>query len=370
MPYRDFPLEYPPVALIPFVGPMLLSGEDESLYSELFALLMGCVGVALAAVVGYAAKVVGLSGLRRTVLLATLAIWPVALGTLAATHFDLWPGLLLVSALTLHLSGKQRVGGAVLGLAVATKLYPVVIVPLLLAAVARTQGRREAIIWGSIVTSAAALPVAPFVLLAGMDALHPILYQLGRPLQVESLGASALFLLHGLFELPIQVENSYGLQNLAGPLPDLLKRIEGISSVIAMTGVWAWFARGHVTPDRVVRWSAFALLVLIITDSTISPQYVMWFAPFTFLVAGRRGVVTTVVALVTTVLTTAYFPSHYWEYTEGTNLLVATIVVVRNLTFVVLAVLLVVPDRLFEKGGPIAATLRRRLRTAAPNTVS
>src|SRR5437868_438015 len=73
------------------------------------------------------------------------ALAPLALGSVILTRFDLWPAALAVGALALLLAGRPRLALFVLGLAVATKIYPVVLLPLFAAFVWRGSGRRAAL---------------------------------------------------------------------------------------------------------------------------------------------------------------------------------------------------------------------------------
>jgi hypothetical protein len=118
VPYRDFAVEYPPASLLAFVLPAAFGD-----YASAFAWQMAACGVILVAVVG-----VVRGGAAFFVALA-----PLLAGSLILSRFDLWPALLTTAAVAALLAQRHRLGWALLGAAVAAKLWPFVVVPLALA---------------------------------------------------------------------------------------------------------------------------------------------------------------------------------------------------------------------------------------------
>src|SRR5919197_2990462 len=68
---------------------------------------------------------------RRALLAAAAA--PLLCGAMVRTHFDLAPVALTLAALLLLVRGRPRLGLAVLGAAVMTKGFPLVVAPVALA---------------------------------------------------------------------------------------------------------------------------------------------------------------------------------------------------------------------------------------------
>ena len=68
------------------------------------------------------------------------ACFPLLLGSVVLTRFDLWPAALVAGALAALVHGRDRLGFGLLGAAVAVKLYPAVLVPLAAAYVWRRRG--------------------------------------------------------------------------------------------------------------------------------------------------------------------------------------------------------------------------------------
>ena len=91
---------------------------------------------------------------------------------------------------------RRVLGPVLLGVAIATKIYPAVILPLLVARAWRGEGRAEALRRLALTLVASLLVYLPFALLAPEGVLRSVWRQLGRPLQIESLGAGVLLALH------------------------------------------------------------------------------------------------------------------------------------------------------------------------------
>jgi uncharacterized membrane protein len=318
VPYRDFAVEYPPGAL-----PVFLAPEPFADYAHAFAWLMAACGVAMVAVLAFVR--------RAAAYYAACA--PILVGSLILSRFDLWPSLLLVAALAALLSGRDALGWALLGAAVAAKLWPVVVVPLALVWALR-RGRTAAVLAGVAVV---ALAFLPFAVVAPHGLWQSLRGQASRPLQIESLGAAFLT----TFGHP-RVVTSHGSQNLVGH--DTLGKALAALAAATLVALWVAFARGEATPDRLVRYTAAAVCAFVAFDRVLSPQYLLWLIPLVPLVRGARGVAATALLTVACLLTQAWFPRRYFEYVDSFRL--AGVVLARDLVLVVLlAVLAVTPRR-------------------------
>ena len=168
VPYRDFGLEYPPAALPVFAVPSLLRSPkgDIGAYRDRFELVMVVCGE-LAVLFVLSALLSLEAGPGRLALgLGFAAVAPLLLGSVVLTRFDLWPAALTVGALAAFLAGRERIGAGVLGLAVAAKLYPLVLVPLAGVWVWRHSGRRGALIAGAVFLAVLLACFLPFFVLA------------------------------------------------------------------------------------------------------------------------------------------------------------------------------------------------------------
>jgi hypothetical protein len=317
VPYRDFAVAYPPASLPAFVLPSLTGG-----YATTFSLLMAMCGVGLV----YAAAAV------RRAALPFLAVSPVLVGSLIFLRFDLWPALLVGAAVACLVRDRDRLGWALLGVAVAAKLWPLVLVPPALVWSWR-RGRDHAELYG---VAAAAAWFVPFGIVAPHGLWASLHDQLNRPLQIESLGGALAM----TFGHP-RVESSHGSQNVVGY--GWLATLLVVAAAVTLVALWLAFARGPIRDARFVRYCAAVTCATVAFDKVLSPQYLVWLLPLVPLVRGRRGFAATAVLTAALVLTQAYFPWHYWGYVDDRHR--TGVVLARDLALIVLLAVLSCPAR-------------------------
>jgi uncharacterized membrane protein len=329
VPYRDFRVEYPPLALPVFVLPTLPGGD----YRRWFEALMALCGCGMVVGVGLAASRLELGFAT----LAYVALAPLALGSVVLTRFDLWPAMLTTFALAALLSRRVRVGHGLLGVAVAAKLYPVVLLPLALVQAWRRGGRREALACAGTFAAVVIAVYLPFFLIAPEGVAASVGRQLSRPLQIESLGAAVLLAAHQL-GAGIEMHSSHGSQNLVGPAAAVLAALLSAAQIAALAWLWMTFARGDVTPERLARYSAASLVAFVALGKVLSPQFLIWLIPAVPL---ARRMWATFLLTLALVLTQLWFPYRYWELALEFDPLASWLVVARDLTLVGLLLALV-----------------------------
>src|SRR6266516_379632 len=173
VPYRDFSLEYPPGSLPAFVVPSLGPTRD---YDSWFMAFEAACGLVTVGLVGFVS--------RSRLAAAYCALAPLALGPLTLHRYDLWATALATAGLAATLNRRNPVGAGLLGLGAAAKVFPLGLLP--------AAGRR-AVGWFAAV---AALVITPFLVLAPGGIRFAFDRQLGRALQLESIGSSALLVVH------------------------------------------------------------------------------------------------------------------------------------------------------------------------------
>jgi hypothetical protein len=337
VPYRDFDLEYPPAALPAFVLPALAQEDD---YGSAFELLMWACAVAAVVARGLALAALEAGPARRYAGICFLARAPLALGTVIHSRFDVWPAALTIAALAAFVGRKERLGFGILGLAVAAKIYPLVLLPLALVWAAKRRGARELWIGLGCFAGVLAACFVPFLILAPGGVAHSIGTQLGRPLQIESLGASFLLAAQQLGIYDATVENSHGSQNLGGSLPDTLAALQTAFQVVAVGVVWVVFAARDRGREGLLTAGAASVAAFVAFGKVLSPQFLIGLLPLVPAVAGAGGLAACAVLLVALVATQLWFPFRYWDVVALEP--VGWLVLVRNSLLVALYVVLLV----------------------------
>jgi hypothetical protein len=339
VPYRDFEIEYPPAALPVFLLPSLAPEEH---YRTAFEILVVVVlGLGIVCLVALSLSLLGASRARLFAGCALAGLAPLALGTVVLTRFDLWPAFLTAAAVAAALSSRERLALGILGLAAAAKIYPAVLLPVLLLYAWRRGGPRFAL--GGLGAFAAVVTVCllPFAILAPEGLADAFTKQAGRPLQIESLGAAFLLAAHQLDAYLPTVVDSHGSQNLFGSLPDGLATVQTALQILAVAGIWLLFALGRRGPEQLVAASAGSVCAFVAFGKVLSPQFAIWLVPLVPLVGGGLGVAASGLLVLVLVLTQLWFPQRYWHLVAleagPTWLLVARNVALVALTAVLAA---------------------------------
>ena len=336
VPYRDFSVEYPPAALPVFALPALADKED---YGSAFELVMWVCAAAAIVFLATALSALGADAARLYAATAFAALAPLLLGSVILSRFDLWPVALTAGALTALVVGRDRVGLGVLGVATAAKLWPGVLLPLVLVWLYRKRGKDEALVGLGIFLAVIAVIVLPFLVLSPGGVAHSLTTQLGRPLQIESLGAGLLLVAHQLGLYAPHVVSTHGSQNLSGALPDALGVLLTILQAAALVAVWIAFARGRADRERLLCAATAAVVAFVAFGKVLSPQFLIWLIPLVPLVAGGTGVTACWLFAAALVTTQIWFPHRYWDVVDLNA--VAVLVLLRDLLLVALfAVLL------------------------------
>jgi len=323
VPYRDFAVEYPPGALPVFVAPTWSSDYDAT-----FGWLMAALGVCCLALVVLAGA--------PWWSVAFVAVSPLLLGFLAVSRYDFWPAALLAGALAALLADRHRLGWGLLGAAAAAKLYPVVVVPVVVVWTLRRRGRGELGRSAAIGAAVLAAAFVPFLAFAPRGMWDSVWGQLSRPLQIESLAAS----LATTFGHPLIVD-SHGSQSIDGH--GGLAALTSALGAAVLVALWVGFARGAADRERFVRYAAACVVAFVAFGKVLSPQYLIWLVPLVALLHGRRGIAAVALLVAALVATQAWFPDHYWAYVNDLDR--AWIVLLRNGLLVALVAVLSLPGR-------------------------
>jgi uncharacterized membrane protein len=345
VPYRDFSLEYPPGALPAFVVPALGTEGDDSTFRQRFEMLMFACGAALLLAAAFALAALRAPSRRAYGAVALVGAVPLLLGSVVLSRFDLWPAVLASAALLAFLVGRNRLGAGVLAVAVAAKLYPVVLVPLAGAWVWRRHGRRETLAAAAVFVAVLVAIAVPFFVLAPAGLADSLWRQLRRPLQIETLGAAVLVSLRHLVGVDVEMHASAGSQNIAGAWGVAVGAVQSAVELAALAWLWVRFARGPAEPERFVRYAAGAVLAFVALGKVLSPQFLVWVVPLVALVGGRRGLAAGSAVGAALVVTQLWFPFRYWEYARSFDGTVTVLVLARDLVLVAALALVAWPTK-------------------------
>jgi Glycosyltransferase family 87 len=310
LPYRDFAFEYPPAALPPMLLPAYMSWS----YATSFAVLMGVCGAGCIAAAASALRAVGAWPERTWPTLLAIGVSPLALGSLFDTRYDLWPTVLALGALAALVRERPVMSGVFLGLGFAAKLWPAVLLPIAVVHLWRRRGQAGvlAILTAFVVVAAACF--VPFAVLAPDGLRTMFADQLGRPLQVESLGAAVLMAAQHLGMHPLATVTSHGAQALRGRGAGLAADLSTACEVVSVLAVWIVYARRRtVSSEMTLLAAAAAVSALVAFDKVLSPQYLIWLVPFVLLVGRGRGFLAGALLMLALGLTQTWFPRHYWS---------------------------------------------------------
>ena len=377
IPYLEFPVEYPPLALLPLVLPRILVGVDSSplAYQFVFGLLSLALTVCSGAVVVWLARRGWSAQSEHDSLLVFLAL-ALALSLSIIWRFDIVPAFLTVAAIAAVAAGRPAWAGLFLGLGVATKLYPAFLVPVLLAyfLCGRRWSAAGFFIFGVVTTAGAVFLQTYFV--AGSDALSFLNYQRDRGIEIESVVGGLALLADNIAGVDARVSFGFGSFEVESPVVDALAApvlVVQVALALALIvgGAFAFIREarsvGFVRPRTLIAFIVATLLLVMLANKVLSPQYLCWLLPFGALLPRRQAFL----LVVTCALTTVVYPVAFDGLRVADPLVVAALNA-RNLLLLVLFAWLVVPRRNGLAEGQSVAMLENPPTTPAamPNTTS
>ena len=303
-PFTSLPAEYPLLSIVPFTLTLLPD------YVTGFGLWMILLFLAIYEVIRR----------RESAKAAEVCAVYLVVGCFATVlgRFDLVPAAATLVAYWAARERRFTLAYALLAVGTLLKLYPLFLLPVVALEQYRTLGRdplRAAppspVVRGVALFAGAVVGVfALSAVLSPEGWLGPFLYNTHRPLQVESVPASVLWL-SGLMGLPTAPDKSFHSWNLVGQIDGLL----GVLSELALVGgcLWIYWRQmsGRLAFGRAI---TLCLLVVICTNKVFSPQYLMWVLPLVAIMDQEYDPVWLAICALTTLI----FPYGYqWAHTPG-----------------------------------------------------
>jgi len=353
LPYNGFAYEYPPGTLLPLLA--LPRGLSPTTFLFIWELEM----VLLDGLVLWAIVLLGrLAGARQATVRSAAWAWVVGgmvMSGLFLVRNDLLACALVAWAAVFLYSRRPALAGLCLGLGTVTKLWPALILVLLLVGLRRDRLRMAAGAAVTFIITGIALATTGTL---GACVDYVTKYHGRRPLEVEALAARPVQLVAAFSGRRAPVENTYGSYNLLGY--HALVTASSIASLAVLVATLL-IVRRHGTTTPSLNLLSIATVSLIasslVTAKVFSPQYVSWLLVVA-VCAGAVGALPrqwlwTAVAVVA--LTGAEYPLGFGDLLRG-NPTMTVIVLFRDLVLITLAV------------GTAVLAIRRRREESLPAT--
>jgi uncharacterized membrane protein len=236
---------------------------------------------------------------RSAVAAAVVAVSPLIVGPVFLNTYDLFPALLTIVTVLAFLHGRERATYVLLALAVAAKVFPLVLLPLVMVEAWERGGRdaiRRSLAWfGGVLV----LVHLPFAVMGPGGLRFSYWVQLRRGLESESFGGGVLLVLDrlGLHSVALH-DTAAGSRDVAGTLADAVAVVSSLAVVAAALYVaWVYL---HGRRDRVLACAA-AVTAFVAFNKVLSPQYLTWLVPL----VPATGLLASAVLVVALVLTRA-----------------------------------------------------------------
>ena len=343
--YGEVAFEYPVYALLWCLAPYAVS-HDPGTFLIAFGLEMWFLDAAIKAALlwhGVRAR----QGLRDLAPFVVYSLGSAALGPLLLRRYDLAPAAISFAAVLATAAGWPLTSGALVAFGAGTKVYPIVLLPVL-AAIEWRRGRLGRFVVGAALATIPALLAAAWIPWWRFAAFHA-----DRGLQVESLPASLIWALH-FAGVPATWARVKTAHEVLGPMAAAVltpaRLLWGAVSLAAVGAATLTAVRlggrrdptgAAVSLPHVATLALLPITAFVASNVVLSPQFMLWLLPLAALVLfappGASAGPTTLPAparraarciFVATLLVPAFYPSR--EYIDGLGLWRTAVLLLRN----------------------------------------
>jgi hypothetical protein len=317
VPYRDYPIEYPPLALVPLILPQIIVqpltwslGE----YQIIFWLECAATIWLLWKWLSPDSPLLGLDFSHPKIWLKMgTSPWGtnfnvsynfqffatfVILGSISFERYDIFPAAATIVALKMAIDRKFVWTGVAIAIGIGMKLYPILLLPPITIYYAlQRQFKEVAKLWISTIATIAIYTIPCWVFFGNNVGLF-FKYHQQRGLQEESVLAGIILLFGKMKLTSIYTVFMYGSQHVVSPLAEIgLKYLPGV----AIVGLaWATFTYGYAWMKQVrlgryptkidlAEAIVFTLVIFMVFNKVFSPQYITWLLPFVALIDPQKA---------------------------------------------------------------------------------
>jgi hypothetical protein len=330
VPFRDFKLEYPFFALIPIVIPQIMNGltgggfAGYSFWLVLQNLLLGLsIGILIYKTVGLNKKVAVYK--YAVILLFSLPIF--------LYRFDPFPAFLTIFTIYSVLL-KPFSSGASLMVSIGAKLYTIIFLPVIGLFYLINRRYKSAVLSLLGALLVALIAIIFFFMMEENGFQDFLTYHQTRGIHLESFAGGLLLLLYQFGIGSVEVKHSFGAMHLVTPWTDnllfLVKIITPLCFATLLAFIGGAFREQKLRERKVPVLSlvhAFTaqLLLFLLLNKVLSPQYMVWLLPVIPFCNSRIFLIFTAALM----LTVFIFPGEY-HYLIARHISMVLVLNLRN----------------------------------------
>jgi uncharacterized membrane protein len=322
-PYKDFVVEYPPLALLIFQIPYFF-GKTLEAYGHAFTLEMLAFDLAgIFLILGLARRL----KLSPWTSLAIYTLVVLAVSSILVQRYDLPPAIVTLGALFAFSRGRYKTAWALLAIGALIKLYPALLAPIFLIYQWRHQRWQSLVVPVLTFVVIVAAVALPFYRLDSRGFIESFTIQGERSLQIESTYSSVLLIGYTLGLTPARIylgQISFNLEApLANPLAKWSLYVMGAAFLVVYLFYFLSYRRFKnprqagppAGPEmaHLLNYAFIVVAVMILTNKVLSPQYLAWLTPLVPLVTGRARPAVWVSFFFVGWMTWYIYPAHYGE---------------------------------------------------------
>jgi Glycosyltransferase family 87 len=284
-PYTEFPLEYPPGAILTF-SMVRLFFENHSIFGKAFGFLMaGCTATATLATY-YSFPPKSRLGIAAVVCAAGFAGWTILVGPFTIHRFDSLAMLTAGLGLWTYSRSWILLSAVCFGLGGSVKIWPLLLLPALILTTCCKSERRDV----SIKTASKILiagfvafmiPHAFFLVLgtSPSDLFGYLSYMSKRPLQIESVAGNLVAIWHFLTGVEVIPNFDFGSNNI------IINGWKTLAFIITTIYTLVYLIILRITAMSRGDVPSFAyscgliIIITILCSKVFSGEYLIWLYP-------------------------------------------------------------------------------------------